>query len=93
MQLSSGFTFDDGEQVLISAQRPLGLTLEEGDAGGCAVAELADDGSAARAGARVGDLLLAVNNQDTTGATIEQVMERIANAPRVVNLRFQRPRR
>ena len=93
MQLSSGFTFDDGEQVLISAQRPLGLTLEEGDAGGCAVAELADDGSAARAGARVGDLLLAVNNQDTSGATIEQVMERIANAPRVVNLRFQRPRR
>jgi S1-C subfamily serine protease len=102
LQFSSGLTFDDGEQILVSAQKPLGLLLEENDSPGgekgadlCGifVADLDASGSAGRAGVQAGDILLAVNNQDVAKASLEAVMARLAQAPRVVNLRFRRPGR
>lgn len=99
MQFSSGLTFNDGEQILISAQKPLGLLLEEyngpgGENGaelcGTFVAGLDESGSAGRAGVQAGDILLAVNNQDVERSSLEAVMARLAQAPRVVNLRFRR---
>ena len=91
-QLSGGLTFEDDQrgQILISAQKPLGMLLEETDDGGCVIAALDEAGSAARAGVQEGDLLLAVNNADISDATFDQVMSRLQNAPRVVNLRFSR---
>ena len=66
--------------------------LEEGSAPGtpCVVAVLESTGNAAQAGVREGDRLLAVNNQDVSAASFEQVMQRLQAAPRVVNLRFAR---
>eukprot|EP00967_Tisochrysis_lutea_P153798 scaffold304324_cov33-Tisochrysis_lutea.AAC.1 len=102
LQFSTGLTFDDGEQILISAQKPLGLLLEEVDEGErtrgsspgrIVVAGVDEAGSANIAGVREGDVLLAVNNQDMTSASLEAVMERLAQAPRVVNLRFRRTSR
>ena len=94
LQLSSGLTFEDGEQILISVQKPLGLLLEERGAGetggGVVVAAVGDEGSAAAAGVLEGDWLLAVNNQDVSAAGLEEVMARIVAAPRALNLRFAR---
>lgn len=94
LQLSSGLTFEDGEQILISVQKPLGLLLKERDAGetggGVVVAAVGDEGSAAAAGVLEGDWLLAVNNQDVSAAGLEEVMARIVAAPRALNLRFAR---
>ena len=87
-------------------QRPLGLVLEEreeqgeeaplsggGEDGGVVVAEVLEEGSAARMGARTGDVLLAVNNQDVSAAPLEAVLDRISAAPgHVLNLRFARRR-
>ena len=89
--ISSGFTFDDGEQRLISLQKPLGLILEERDNGkGCEVVEviISDETSAHRAGIKVGDILLSVQNADVSQAHLEEVMQRIQQSPRAVNLRF-----
>ena len=94
LQLSSGLTFEDGEQTLISVQKPLGLLLEErgaGDTGGgVVVAAVGDEGSAGAAGVLEGDWLLAVNNRDVSAAGLEEVMARIVAAPRALNLRFAR---
>lgn len=110
LQVSSGFTFDDGDQLLVSAQKPLGLVLEErgkdeGDLdltsgidtrqkqnhpNGCIVAEVLDGSAAKRAGVKPGDFLVAVQNADVTIAHFEEVMQRIGDAPQVVNLRFMR---
>ena len=66
---------------------------EGGGEGGVVVAEVLQEGSAARMGVRQGDLLLAVNNQDVSAAPLECVLERISSAPgRVLNLRFARRR-
>ena len=95
--IGTGFNFDDGDQILVSAQKPLGVILEEkeegGEGGGCVVAEFADPATSAlaQAGVEVGDWLQAVNNADVSQASIEEVMQRIIDAPKVVNLRFQRP--
>lgn len=89
MQLGTGLTFENDEQLLVSVQKPLGVLLEEARHG-CLVADLAVGGSAARAGVRVGDQLLAVNNLDVRAAGLDAVMGRLASAPRVVNLRFAR---
>jgi len=89
--ISSGFTFDDGEQRLISLQKPLGLILEERDDGkGCEVVEviISDETSAHKAGIKVGDILLSVQNADVSQAHLEEVMQRIQQSPRAVNLRF-----
>ena len=95
--IGTGFNFDDGDQILVSAQKPLGIILEEkeegGEGGGCVVAEFADPSTSAvaKAGVEVGDWLQAINNADVSKASIEEVIERIITAPKVVNLRFQRP--
>lgn len=88
--ISSGLTFDDGEQLLVSLQKPLGIVLEERDELGCMVIEVNEGGSAFGAGIEAGDVLVAVNNADASAMTLEEVMQRIVNAPRVVNLRFLR---
>ena len=94
--ISSGFSYDDDEQLLVSVQKPLGLVLEEQECNDSAsrttivVVELLQGSSAARAGVAVGDRLLAVQNADMTQQTLETVMEYIRQAPPVVNLRFQR---
>ena len=95
--IGTGFNFDDGDQILVSAQKPLGIILEEkeegGEGGGCVVADFADPATSAlaQAGVEVGDWLQAVNNADVSQASIEEVIQRIIDAPKVVNLRFQRP--
>jgi len=92
LSISSGLSFDDGYQILISAQKPLGLVLEERDdgVGGCLVTDIDENGSAYKGGVRVGDWLVAVQNADVCFSPIEEILNRIGNAPRVVNLRFQR---
>jgi len=100
--ISSGFSYDNEEQLLVSVQKPLGLVLEEQEEKECkndndssvvsriVVVELLSGSSAARAGVAVGDRLLAVQNADMTRQTLETSMEYIRQAPQVVNLRFQR---
>lgn len=93
--IGTGLTFTDGDQILVSAQKPLGIILEEseegGMGGGCVVAEISDPTSpVAQAGVQPGDWLVAVQNADVGSASIEEVLQRIINAPKVVNLRFQR---
>jgi len=88
-QLGTGFEFDDGEQLLVSVQKPIGMVLEEGGGGrGCIVAEVAADSPASRAGVEAGFRLLAVNNMDVTASGLEAVMQLLREAPRVVNLRL-----
>ena len=93
MMISSGFTFSDGNnQRLVSLQKPLGLILEERDedSKGCMVVDVivSEECFAHRAGIKVGDVLLAVQNSDVSQCTLDEVMNRISKAPRVVNLRF-----
>lgn len=93
LDISSGLTFDNGEQLLVSAQKPLGLILEERSAeggSGCIVAQVTPGSVADRSGIRKGDLLIAVQNVDVEDMTLEDVMEKILSAPKVVNLRFWR---
>ena len=96
LHISSGLTFDSGDQLLVSAQKPLGLILEEPEqekGGGCFVAEVVEGGAAEKAGVKSGDILVAVQNADVHRASLEEVMGRIGEAPRVVNLRFWRNER
>ncbi len=108
LQISSGLTFDDGDQLLVSAQKPLGILLEERGGGddphseidenagehmGCIVSEIVEGGAADKAGVREGDLLVAIQNVDVGNASFEEVMQRIQDSPRVVNLRFWRKER
>jgi hypothetical protein len=107
--VSSGFSFQDGEQVLVSVQKPLGIIIEvrqareqqkddTGDDDGydetagtvIVVAEMDPAGSASRAGVLRGDVLLAVQNASVDNRSLEYVMAFLAQAPRVVNLRFLR---
>jgi hypothetical protein len=110
LRISTGFSFDDGDQLLVSAQKPLGMVLEErvrreGDIdfepgsdiqhhqnypNGCVVVEVLDGSAAKRAGVKPGDFLVAVQNADVTLSRFEEVMQRISDAPQVVNLRFWR---
>lgn len=96
--ISSGFSFEDGEQVLVSVQKPFGIVLEQDNndnndkkGGPIVVVEVDPTQSAAKAGVQVGDVLVAVQNASTVSMPLEEVLEFIANkCPRVVNLRFQR---
>ena len=91
LRVSSGFSFEDGEQVLVSVQKPLGIILEQGEEGGIiVVAEVDPSGSAARAGVKTGDVLLAVQNASVQDQSLEYVLDFLGQAPRVVNLRFSR---
>jgi len=90
--VGTGLAFNDGDQILVSAQKPLGIVLEEADEGmGAIVAEIADPSASAvaAAGVEVGHRLVAVQNADVRAASIEEILERIGAAPRVINLRFQ----
>lgn len=93
LEVSSGLTFDDGEQLLVSAQKPLGILLEERsgrEGGGCIVVQVTSGSVADRSGIRKGDVLIAVQNLNVEQMKLEDVMEKIASAPKVVNLRFWR---
>ena len=91
--IGTGFTFEDGEQILISVQKPMGLVLEqEGEDGDSpiVVTEIDPSGAAGRAGVQVGDVLLAVQNASVESIDLENVLGLIANGPRVINLRLSR---
>lgn len=92
LDISSGLTFDNGDQLLVSAQKPLGLVLEERctEEGGCIVVQVAPGSVAEKSGIRKGDMLVAVQNQNVENMKLEHVMEKIISAPKVVNLRFLR---
>ena len=92
LRIGTGFSFDDGEQVLVSVQKPLGILLEQDEEEGSpvVVADLDSAGSAAKAGVQQGDILLAVQNASVESQSLEYVMDFLGRAPRVVNLRFLR---
>ena len=93
--VGTGFSFEDGEQILVSVQKPFGIVLEQG--GGdeddqIVVTEVDPGGAAGRAGVRTGDVLVAVQNASTVSVDLAEVLGFIAEkCPRVVNLRFRRP--
>jgi len=90
-QLSSGLSFEDGQQRLVSIQRPLGLVLEEvpGEFRGVTIVDVQPGSNSDRAGVQTGDLLVAINNLDVASASLEEVMSAIEAVPsRVLNLRF-----
>ena len=87
--ISSGFSFEDGEQVLVSVQKPLGLVLEQ-DEGPIIVAGVDPSGSAGQAGVKPGDVLLAVQNASVENVDLDSVLGFIQNGPRVMNLRLLR---
>ena len=94
--IGTGFSFEDGEQILVSVQKPFGIVLEQGneeneDDERIVVTEVNPDGSAGKAGVQEGDVLVAVQNASTISADLGQVLDFIATkCPRVVNLRFER---
>jgi S1-C subfamily serine protease len=88
--VSGGFSFSDGEQVLVSVQKPLGLVLEQDENGPILVTEVGPTGSAGRAGVQAGDVLVAVQNASVETADLNKVLGLIGQLPRVVNLRFVR---
>ena len=90
LMIGTSFTFNDGEQILVSAQKPLGLLLEETLEGRVFVAEVVPNSSASRSGVQVGDIILAVQNANVSEDSLEEVKARIAQSPKVVNLRFAR---
>ncbi|KAL7551995.1 hypothetical protein ACHAWF_015209 [Thalassiosira exigua] len=88
--VSSGFSFSDGEQILVSLQKPMGMLLEQEVQGPIVVQEVNQGGSADRAGVVSGDILVAVQNASVENADLEEALEFIGRAPRVINLRFLR---
>ena len=89
--ISSGLTFEDGNQILVSIQKPLGIILEQdAEESFIRIADVDPTGSAASAGLRVGDILVAVQNADMVERDLEYAMQFIAQAPKVLNLRFVR---
>ena len=92
VMISSGFSFEDGKnQILVSVQKPFGIVLEQDDQDGTIyVAEVDESGSAGRAGVRVGDMLVAVQNASVESADLDSVLNFIGNGPKVMNLRLVR---
>ena len=93
--IGTGFSFEDGEQILVSVQKPFGIVLEQGSDDGednrIVVTEVDPKGSAGKAGIRKGDILVAVQNASTVSADLSEVLHFISTkCPRVVNLRFDR---
>lgn len=99
--ISTGFSFDDGEQILVSVKKPLGIVLEQqystgnNDYGGDGaskvyVANVDPTASAGRAGILQGDVLLAVQNTSIESWDLDNVLQLIRQSPAVVNLRFKR---
>ena len=101
LMVSSGFSFQDGEQILVSVQKPLGILLEQDQqsndentsresAPPIVVTEVDPNGSAGRAGIQVGDVLVAVQNASVETVELEYVLDFLQKCPRVVNLRLVR---
>lgn len=94
LYIGTGFSFNDGNQVLVSVQKPLGIILEQDNndehQGNIVVVDMDTSGSAARAGVQVGDILVAVQNASVENQSLEYVLDFIGQAPKVVNLRFVR---
>lgn len=96
--ISSGLTFEDGNQILVSVQKPLGIILEQDSDGNTdnssspliRIVDIDPSGSGAAAGLRIGDVLVAVQNADMVDRDLEYAMQFIAQAPKVLNLRFIR---
>ena len=96
--IGTGFSFNDGKQILVSVQKPLGIVLEQDpiirsemtSPGPIRVVEMDPNGSAARGGVKEGDVLLAVQNMSVEFKDLEEVLSFIGDAPRVVNLRLLR---
>ena len=94
--IGTGFSFEDGEQILVSVQKPFGIVLEQSgqeneEDGKIVVTQVDPKGSAGKAGVREGDVLVAVQNASTVSADLGEVLEFISTrCPRVVNLRFER---
>jgi len=89
--ISSGLTFEDNNQILVSVQKSLGIILEQDTKASCIrIADIDPTGSGAMAGLRVNDILVAVQNADMADCDLEYAMQFIAQAPKVLNLRFVR---
>merc|ERR1712194_259978 len=88
--VSSGFSYSDGEQLLVSLQKPLGIVLEQDTPGPIVVVDMTRGGAAEGAGVHVGDVLLAVQNASVENADLDEVLAFIGNAPRVLNVRLLR---
>lgn len=89
--ISSGFSFSDGDQILVSAQKPLGIVLEQdSETGMILVTDVDPLGSAGKGGVAVGDRLVAVQNASTEDVDLDDVLDFIKNGPRVINLRLLR---
>ena len=86
-------------RLTVSLEKPLGLILEEVEKNepmGVFVLELGDDGSAAEAAEKdllLGARLTQVMGDDVTTISFEQVMEKIMNAPALVEMEFLTTRR
>lgn len=95
LRISSGLTFEDGNQILVSVQKPLGIILEQDDdddddSSLIRIADVDPAGSGAAAGLQMGDVLVAVQNADMIDRDLEYALRFIAQAPKVLNLRFVR---
>jgi predicted metalloprotease with PDZ domain len=91
--VSSGFSFQDGKQILVSVQKPLGIVLEQDSSSEgmiIVVTQVDLTGSAGRAGVEVGDILVAVQNALVEKVDLDSVLGYIGNGPRVMNLRLVR---
>jgi len=76
-------------EYTVTLQKPLGIVLEEREAGkgGVQVASLAEGGAAAKSGAIVrGDTLIKIGNEDVSSADFETVMDILIAAPPHENL-------
>jgi C-terminal processing protease CtpA/Prc len=91
MMIGTGFSFQDADQILVSVQKPLGIVLQQDENdGSIQVTQVQAEGAAGRAGVQVGDVLVAVQNASTQKVDLDNVLDFIENAPRVLNLRFKR---
>lgn len=88
--IGTGFSFEDGEQILVSVQKPLGIVLEQDEDGIIEVTDVDSSKSAGRAGVKIGDVLMAVQNASTEQVDLDSVLGFIQNGPRVINLRLKR---
>eukprot|EP00980_Cylindrotheca_fusiformis_P016579 scaffold4968_cov127-Cylindrotheca_fusiformis.AAC.10 len=74
--IGTGFSFDDGEQLLVSVQKPLGMVLEQDNdddnerVGAITVVELQSNGSAERAGVKIGDCAKCISQTSGSGQCV-----------------------
>jgi ferredoxin len=91
---SSSSSSTDTNLLSLTLEKPLGMILEEveeGQAQGVYVMELAEEGSAAGNDQLIGLTLATVNGLDVTAMTFDAVMERLVEASSPVALEFVLP--